>query len=181
MKPCCKRVCDNLRGYEDGRCFGVDRLTKRDESTDKAPLSRRMMTKQPESKKKVRVLIVAPSFDILGGQSVQAARLLNRLSEELSLEVGFLPINPRLPGILRQLQRMSTAYGVLNRLLAAAVLFIVRHHSFFSVYFSSSLRHSRHLIGKLYVRKVLLNITSRGRGHLQRWRRPHPTISSSTP
>ena len=37
----------------------------------------------------MRVLIVAPSFGILGGQSVQAARLLERLSKEPSLEVGF--------------------------------------------------------------------------------------------
>ena len=48
---------------------------------------------------KIRVLIVAPSFRILGGQSVQAARLMERLSNEPSLEVGFLPINPRLPGV----------------------------------------------------------------------------------
>ncbi len=53
--------------------------------------------------KKLRVLIVAPSFDILGGQSVQAARLLDRLRQESGLAVGFLPVNPRLPGVLRKL------------------------------------------------------------------------------
>ena len=54
--------------------------------------------------KPVRVLVIAPSFDILGGQSVQAARLMERLRHENSLEVGFLAINPRLPGPLRKLQ-----------------------------------------------------------------------------
>src|SRR5258705_11642296 len=53
---------------------------------------------------KLGVLIVAPSLDILGGQSVQAARLLDRLSQEPGLEAGFLPVNPRLPGVLRKLQ-----------------------------------------------------------------------------
>ena len=38
---------------------------------------------------KAGVLIVAPSLDILGGQSVQAARLLDRLRQEPGLEVGF--------------------------------------------------------------------------------------------
>ncbi len=54
-----------------------------------------------------RVLIVAASLDILGGQAVQAARLLEGLREELSLEVSFLPINPRLPGFLRRLQAIK--------------------------------------------------------------------------
>jgi hypothetical protein len=55
----------------------------------------------------LRVLVVAPSFDILGGQSVQAARLIFRLRELPFLEVGFLPINPRLPGILRWMQAIK--------------------------------------------------------------------------
>ena len=55
------------------------------------------------SQSPVRVLIVAPSFGILGGQSVQAARLLERLKEEPSLEVGFLPINPRIFTVLLSL------------------------------------------------------------------------------
>jgi hypothetical protein len=56
---------------------------------------------------KLRVLIVAPSFDILGGQSVQAARLLDRLRQEPSLQAELLPINPRLPGVLVYLQRIK--------------------------------------------------------------------------
>ena len=55
----------------------------------------------------VRVCIVAPSLDILGGQSVQAQRLAGRLHTLEHLEIGFLPINPRLPGPLRVLQRIK--------------------------------------------------------------------------
>ncbi|HOK47523.1 MAG TPA: hypothetical protein PLK67_16390, partial [Bryobacteraceae bacterium] len=65
---------------------------------------------RPESPKaaaRLRVLIVAPSLGILGGQAVQAADLYNRLREEPTLEAGFLPVNPALPGPLRALQRVK--------------------------------------------------------------------------
>jgi len=133
---------------------------------------------------KVRVLIVAPSFAILGGQSVQAARLLERLSLEPSLEVGFLPINPRLPFGLHHLQRIkyvrtlvtSIAY-VLSLLLRVYKYDVI--HVFSASYFSFVLAPTPAiLIGKLYRRKVLLNYHSgEAEDHLRRWRRTAiPTI-----
>ena len=135
-------------------------------------------------KTKLRVLIVAPSFRILGGQSVQAARLLERLREEPSLEVGFLPINPALPGVLGQLQRIkyvrtvvtSIAY-VLSLLLRVYKYDVI--HVFSASYFSFVLRPTPAiLIGKLYRRNILLNYHSgEAEDHLQRWRRTAiPTI-----
>ena len=56
---------------------------------------------------KIRVCLVAPSLDILGGQSRQAALLLAGLRDEPTLEVGFIPHNPRLPGALRRLQTIK--------------------------------------------------------------------------
>src|SRR5215208_6818456 len=56
---------------------------------------------------RTRVCIVAPSLDILGGQAVVAQRLIARLATESDLQVAFLPHNPRLPGILRYLQRVK--------------------------------------------------------------------------
>ena len=136
------------------------------------------------SQTKVRVLIVAPSFAILGGQSVQAARLLERLSLEPSLEVGFLPINPRLPFGLHHLQRIkyvrtlvtSIAY-VLSLLLRVYKYDVI--HVFSASYFSFVLAPTPAiLIGKLYRRKVLLNYHSgEAEDHLRRWRRTAiPTI-----
>lgn len=133
---------------------------------------------------KVRVLIVAPSFAILGGQSVQAARLMDRLSEEPSLDVGFLPINPRLPLGLHLLQRIkyvrtlvtSIAY-VLSLLLRVYKYDVI--HVFSASYFSFVLAPTPAiLIGKLYRRKVLLNYHSgEADDHLRRWRRSAiPTI-----
>ena len=57
--------------------------------------------------KPVRILMVGPSLEILGGQSIQAARLLEHLRKEPGIEVDFLPVNPRLPGPLRRLQRIK--------------------------------------------------------------------------
>jgi len=136
------------------------------------------------SQTKVRVLIVAPSFAILGGQSVQAARLLERLSLEPSLEAGFLPINPRLPLGLHHLQRIkyvrtlvtSIAY-VLSLLLRVYKYDVI--HVFSASYFSFVLAPTPAiLIGKLYRRKVLLNYHSgEAEDHLRRWRRTAiPTI-----
>src|ERR1700752_58771 len=142
------------------------------------------MAENAETQKRLRVLIVAPSFDILGGQSVQAARLADRLREEPSLQVGFLPINPRLPGPLRFLQRIKyvrtvvTSIAYVLSLLARVYRYDVIH-VFSASYVSFVLAPTPAiLIGKLYRRKVLLNYHSgEAEDHLQRWRRTAiPTI-----
>jgi glycosyltransferase involved in cell wall biosynthesis len=135
------------------------------------------------AKPKLRILVVAPSFDIIGGQTVQAARLIERLRQEPGLEVGFLPINPRLPGALRKLQAIkyvrtvvtSIAYiaSLLNRVRKYDVL-----HVFSASYWSFVLAPTpAMLIGKLYGKKILLNYHSgEADDHLQRWRSAIPTI-----
>jgi glycosyltransferase involved in cell wall biosynthesis len=133
---------------------------------------------------KVRVLIVAPSIGILGGQSVQAARLLERLGREPSLEVGFLPINPRLPVGLHHLQNIKyvrtlvTSFAYVLSLLCRVYQYDVIH-VFSASYFSFVLAPSPAiLVGKLYRRKILLNYHSgEADDHLRRWRRTAiPTI-----
>lgn len=58
---------------------------------------------------RVRVLLIAPSLDILGGQAVQATRLLAGLRQEDWLEIDFQPINPRLPRWLEPVRYVRTA------------------------------------------------------------------------
>jgi len=136
------------------------------------------------SKEKLRVLIVAPSFDILGGQAVQADRLLTRLREQPSLEVGFLPINPRLPGAFRKLQSVKYVRTVVTSLMYFATLLSRVHrydviHIFSASYFSFVLAPTPAiLISKLYGKKTVLNYHSgEAEDHLQRWRRSAlPTI-----
>ena len=126
----------------------------------------------------LRILIVAPSFHILGGQSVQAARLRERLCQEPALDVGFQPINPRLPGFLGKIQAIKYVRTVVTSFLylAALLIRIPRYdviHVFSASYFSFVLAPTPAiLIGKLYRKRVLLNYHSgEAEDHLSRWRR----------
>jgi glycosyltransferase involved in cell wall biosynthesis len=125
----------------------------------------------------IRVTLVGPSLDILGGQAVQAKRLLDRLSASPELAPDFLPVNPRLPGPLRALQRVkylrtlatSVAYlgSMLRRFPATRVV-----HAFSASYWSFLLAPAPALlVGRLLGRKVVLNYRSgEAEDHLRRWR-----------
>ena len=136
------------------------------------------------SQRRVRVLIVAPSLGILGGQAVQAARLRERLGEEPSLDVSFLPINPRLPGLLGKLQEIKYVRTVLTSLAyVALLLWRVRAYDVIHVFSASYLSFviaptPAILIAKLYGKRVVLNYRSgEAEDHLRRWRRTAiPTI-----
>lgn len=83
--------------------------------------------------KPIRVLLIAPSFDIVGGQAVQAGRLLEELRKVPQVKIDFLPVNPRAPKFLSPLQRIkyvrtlvtSALYGI--RLLAKIRKYDVLH------------------------------------------------------
>ena len=133
------------------------------------------------SDRRVRVLIIAPSLDILGGQAVQASRLVGQLSQESSLEVSFLPINPRLPGFLRKLQDIKYIRTIVTTLLYLATLLVqVRRcdvvHIFSASYFSFVLAPTPAiLVARLYKKKIVLNYRSgEAEDHLRRW--PRSTV-----
>jgi glycosyltransferase involved in cell wall biosynthesis len=136
-----------------------------------------------QTARRLRILVVAPSFDILGGQAVQAARLVSRLRELPFFEVGFLPINPRLPGPLRNLQAVKYLRTILTTALYIATL-LVRVpnydviHVFSASYFSFILAPTPAiLIAKLFGKKVLLNYHSgEAEDHLNNWRSAVATI-----
>ena len=126
----------------------------------------------------LRVLIVAASFDILGGQAVQAEWLVRHLQKESSIEVSFLPINPRLPGKLRKLQSIkylrtlttSILYG-LNLLREVRKYDVI--HIFSASYLSFLIAPTPGiLVSRLYRKKIILNYHSgEAEDHLRRWRR----------
>jgi L-malate glycosyltransferase len=125
----------------------------------------------------IRVLIVAPSLDILGGQAVQARRLLDGFSHEPSLDVSFLPVNPRLPWPLRKLQGVKYLRTIVTSILYwAMLLWRVRAydviHVFSASYWSFILAPAPAiLISRLYGKKVLLNYRSgEAEDHLKHWR-----------
>lgn len=131
----------------------------------------------------IRVCLVAPSRDILGGQAVQAERLLRRLREVSGLEVDLLPVNPRLPGPLRWMQRIkylrtlvtSVAYGssLLRRVPSYDVV-----HAFSASYFSYLLAPLPALaVARMYGKRTVLNYRSgEASDHLARWRRSAATM-----
>ena len=128
--------------------------------------------------KPLRVLIVAPSHDILGGQSIHAAQLVREFGKEPTLSVGFLPINPRAPGVLRSLQKIKyvrtvvTSFVYLTKLLLSVPRYDLIH--------ISSAAHTGFIlattppvvIGKLFGRRVVLNYhAGQAEEHLRVWGR----------
>src|SRR5215475_9785987 len=124
----------------------------------------------------IRVCHIAPSLDLLGGQSIQAARLLEGLKEAPEVEAELLPINPMLPGPLRRLQRIKYARTVVNT-LAMLILLIVRLprcdivQVYAASYFSFLLTPAPAvLIAKLYGNRVILHYHSgEAEDHLSHW------------
>lgn len=138
-----------------------------------------MTGKPPE--KVVKVCLAGPSLDILGGQAVQLARLHDQLKNTPGLEVGFLPMNPRLPGPLRLLQRVKyvrtvvTSIGYWIQLLARVRRFDVVH-AFSPSYWAFLLGPvPAMLVARAYGRGALLNYHSgEAEDHLQNWRTAVP-------
>ena len=126
----------------------------------------------------IRVCLVAPSLDILGGQAVQASRLFRSLQDVPSVVVDILPINPRLPGVLRLLQRVRYLRTVVTSVRYAWTLItrLARYdivHVFSASYFSFLLAPTPALlVGRWYGKRVVLNYRSgEAEDHLRRWGR----------
>jgi glycosyltransferase involved in cell wall biosynthesis len=123
-----------------------------------------------------RVLLVAPSLEILGGQAIQAARLLHRLHADKAVEASLLPVNPRLPRPLRWLQNIKyvrtlvTSVAYIGNLLSQVPRYDIIH-VFSASYFSFLLAPTPAiLVAKFYRRRTLLNYRSgEAEDHLRRW------------
>src|SRR6476660_4519257 len=61
----------------------------------------------PFTMAKLKVAVVAPSLRILGGQAVQADRLLQAWREDPDVEAWLVPVNPLLPKPLRLATRVK--------------------------------------------------------------------------
>lgn len=141
--------------------------------------SRKLPTLNPlmksSEKHKPKVLIVAASLDILGGQAVQAQRLIKRFKQDDEIEVGFLPINPRLPGVLGKLQKIKYVRTVITSLAYWFLLFKeTRKYDIVQAFSASYLSYfiapfPAILIAKLWRKKTILNYHSgEAENHLKR-------------
>ena len=138
---------------------------------------------QPTAARPLRVCLVGPSLDILGGQAIILDRLRRRLEQLPELEVSFLPVNPRLPGPWRALQRINYV-----RTLVTSVAYLwsllrhLRHvdvvHAFSASYWSFLLAPVPAMaVGRLFGKTVVVNYRSgEADDHLTRWRLTIPLL-----
>ena len=133
--------------------------------------------KRASQPNRIRVCIVAPSLDMVGGQSRQASRIMAGLSKEPMVAVSFIPHNPRLPGVLRKLQSIKYVRTVVTTLFYWAILAmrLPRHdvvHVFSASYYSYLLCVvPAILLGKMYGKQVIVNYRSgEAEDHLENWR-----------
>jgi L-malate glycosyltransferase len=132
---------------------------------------------------KVRVLLIGPALNILGGQAVQGTRLLAALRKDPSLEIDFQPIAPLLPEPFRKLQRIPVLRTLVNlaaytfQVAARAWRYEILH--VFSAGYSSYMLWSLPAlaVAKLYGKKVVLNYRDgQAEDHLRNWKTAVPTI-----
>ena len=127
------------------------------------------------SQRPLRVAIVAPSMGILGGQAVQAHRLLSAWSGDPEIEAWLVPINPVPPGVFRRALDIKYVRTVATQLCYWPLL--VRElrnadivHVFSASYFSFVLAPlPAVLIAKLLGKPVVMNYRSgQAPDHLRR-------------
>src|SRR5262249_35857420 len=142
----------------------LSHCTCRDMSPSTSPhTSTRMITARTTP---IRVLLAAPSLRILGGQSRQAALLLDCLRAEGEIRVTLVPHDPRLPGLFGWLQRIKYDRTLVTSLVYWSILLarVPGHnivHTFSASYLSYLLAALPPiLVGRFYRKKVILNYRS---------------------
>jgi glycosyltransferase involved in cell wall biosynthesis len=135
------------------------------------------------SSPRVRVLLIGPALNILGGQAVQVKHLLANLGQEPSITIDFQAFGPELPRPFRFLQGVYLLRTVLNLALYTVQLSfrVWRYdlvHVFSAGYTSYCLWTLPALFfAKLYRKKIVLHYhDGQGDDHLRRWRTAIPTI-----
>jgi L-malate glycosyltransferase len=135
--------------------------------------------------RRLSVAIVAPSLEILGGQAVQARRLLDAWADDRDVDARLVPINPPPPRWLRGAMRVKYVRTVLTQLMYYPLLFrelkradVV--HVFSASYFSFLLAPlPAVLVARLCGRPVLMNYRSgEAPDHLARSRVARTTLRS---
>ena len=114
-------------------------------------------------KELTRILLIAPSTKIVGGQSIQAVRLLENLTKADEIAISFQPIDPELPAPFNAVQRIKYVRTVVTEAVyVAALVKKIRQsdivHIFTAGYFSFFLVSAPALaIARLFGKKSILN------------------------
>ena len=132
----------------------------------------------------IRVTLVGPSLDILGGQAVQLERLVHRLEGSSDLRIDFLAVNPRLPKPFCHLQRIKYLRTIVTSL--SYFLSLVRRipqtdvvHAYSASYWSYVLAPlPAMLLGRIARKRVILNYhRGEAEDHLAKWRLSRLTMA----
>jgi glycosyltransferase involved in cell wall biosynthesis len=132
----------------------------------------------------IRVLLIGPSLDILGGQAVQATRLMEILGELPGLRMTFFPINPRPPKPflwIRQVPYVRTL--VTFALYTSRLLWEARKHEVLHIFSAGLSSYTLWtipalLMGRLHRKKIILNYRDgQAEEHITQWRTAKPTLS----
>lgn len=130
----------------------------------------------------LRVAMVAPTLEILGGQGIQARSLAQVLMDD-GFDVRFVPVNPRFPVGLQWLRKVPVLRTLFNQVLYFGALLRLRDvdvvHVFSASYWSFLLAPVPAIVAaRLFGKRVILNYHSgEAEDHLARWgRRVHPWL-----
>lgn len=134
------------------------------------------------AEKEIKILLIAPTLDIfLGGQAVQASRLLEKLNQEPNLRVDIQSIGPRFLPRLQKIKYLRTVltftkylYDIFTRIPRYDIIHIcsAAHFSFLLAPAPAV------LVAKLFGKKTILNYRSgQFRQHYRNWHRTlKPTL-----
>lgn len=116
--------------------------------------------------RKLNVALVAPTLEILGGQAVQADRLLRQWKGDAEVEAWLVPVNPAFPPSLRFAHSVKYLRTIVNELIYIPTLVMALRraevvHIFSASYFSFLLAPlPAILVARLLGRPVVLNYRS---------------------
>lgn len=126
-----------------------------------------------EQRKKIRVALVAPSLKNIGGQSIQAKRLLDALAGEADLQIEFVPNDPGAPfQNIKFLRTVSTSirfwFSLFGKIPKTDIVHIFSSGT--TGYLISTIPPL--VVAKIFGAKTILHYhTGEAEKHLTEWRR----------
>jgi L-malate glycosyltransferase len=132
----------------------------------------------------IRVLLFGPANEILGGQAVQARRLMSLLGSAPGIDMRFQAINPLFPAPLRWLKRVPVIRTAFTMLLyVPQVLWRARNADILHIFTAGLNSYTLWtipalIIGKLYGCKQIINYRDgQCEEHLTTYRSAKPTLA----
>lgn len=132
--------------------------------------------KEISTDKKIKVLIIAPSAPLVGGQAVQARRIVNNFADETRLHVRLQPNNPQwFPRLqrIKFVRTVLTALVYLIELLARVPRYDIIHVFSASYFTFVYVTIPALVVGKLFGKRTILNYRSgEAEDFFRGWGRP---------